>query len=102
MAKKIIATIITAIAFISLGWMLMSYDPLRSYKSKRDFDGSPEPKGEIMAQKQNKHPIFVIQKHDASHLHYDFRLEMDGVLKSWAVPKGPSTDPSEKLLAVET
>jgi len=73
---------------------------LESYHSKRDFSRSREPEGRTAG--SSDAPIFVIQKHDASNLHYDFRLEVDGVLKSWALPKGPSTDPSEKRLAVET
>jgi DNA ligase D-like protein (predicted 3'-phosphoesterase) len=70
-------------------------DSLKKYKDKRDFRSSPEPAGRRTA-KNHKRPIFVIQKHDARNLHYDFRLEVDGVLKSWAVPKGPSTDPRVK------
>lgn len=73
---------------------------LTTYQEKRDFKTTPEPKGKVA--KKTKAPIFVIQKHDASHLHYDVRLEIDGVLVSWAVPKGPSLNPAIKHLAVMT
>ncbi|WP_395048535.1 DNA polymerase ligase N-terminal domain-containing protein [Flavobacterium sp.] len=71
---------------------------LSKYNQKRDFDSTTEPKGEI--EKSKNELIFVVQKHAASHLHYDFRLEMDGVLKSWAIPKGPSMNSEEKRLAI--
>lgn len=73
---------------------------LKDYQSKRDFRRTPEPMGGERG--PSERPIFVIQKHDARSLHYDFRLEVDGGLKSWAVPKGPSTDPSVKRLALPT
>ena len=76
-------------------------DLLKKYKQMRDFGDTPEPSGG-KSKKKTKLPIFVIQKHDATRLHYDFRLEMEGVLKSWAVPKGPSYDPSVRRLAMMT
>jgi DNA ligase D-like protein (predicted 3'-phosphoesterase) len=75
-------------------------DQLRTYKDKRDFRVTPEPSGG--KKKSGDNPIFVIQQHDASTMHWDFRLEVDGVLKSWVLPKGPSTDPREKRLAIPT
>ncbi|MBX3227864.1 MAG: DNA ligase D [Labilithrix sp.] len=73
---------------------------LSRYNTMRDFDVTDEPSGRIARTKSGR--SFVIQKHDATRLHYDFRLELDGVLLSWAVPKGPSLDPHDKRLAVET
>ncbi len=72
------------------------------YQEKRDFRRTPEPRGEGKRDKSDQQAVFVIQQHDASTMHFDFRLEVDGALRSWAVPKGPSTDPSEKRLAIPT
>ena len=74
--------------------------PLAAYHAKRDFERTAEPEGR--AARSNRNSLrFVIQKHAASHLHFDLRLELDGVMKSWAVPKGPSYDPAVKRLAME-
>ena len=71
-------------------------DPLAQYNAKRDFALTREPAGKIVKSKGNR---FIVQKHDATRLHFDFRLEIDGVLKSWAVTKGPSADPADKRLS---
>ena len=75
---------------------------LAKYRQKRDFTKTKEPAGGPRAPARKRHRLkFVIQKHAASRLHFDLRLELDGVMKSWAVPKGPSLDPSVKRLAME-
>jgi DNA ligase D-like protein (predicted 3'-phosphoesterase) len=85
-------------------------DPLQPYRAKRNFGRTLEPRGRRppplkllrAGHKPSRKPVFVVQKHAARALHYDFRLEVDGVLKSWAVPKGPSTNPKDKRLAMPT
>ena len=71
---------------------------LKEYARKRDFEQTPEP-GPVQAEPPPDAPHFCVQRHDATRLHYDFRLEIDGALKSWAIPKGPTLDPAPKRLA---
>src|SRR6202030_1410904 len=73
---------------------------LEEYRRKREFGTTPEPPGRV--QRRGRRHIFVVQKHDASRLHYDFRLAIHGVLVSWALPKGPSMNPADKRLAIRT
>ncbi len=75
---------------------------LEKYKEKRKFDKTPEPEGLASDKKENNTLSFVVQKHEATRLHYDFRIEMNGVMPSWAVPKGPSLNPEDKRLAMKT
>ncbi|CAM5337969.1 DNA polymerase ligase N-terminal domain-containing protein [Streptomyces coeruleorubidus] len=75
-------------------------DRLRDYRGKRDFDRTAEPRGS--GESAGDRPRFVVQIHDASTMHFDFRLQVDDVLKSWSIPKGPSADPKDKRLAVPT
>ncbi|MCE5215301.1 MAG: hypothetical protein LLF83_11365, partial [Methanobacterium sp.] len=81
-------------------YISMVEDALKKYRSKRNFKDTPEPFTNTRASPDK--PKIVIQKHKASRLHYDFRIEVGGVLKSWAIPKGPSTDISQKRLAIPT
>lgn len=81
-------------------YLKMRKNKLEKYEKKRDFNETNEPSGKKGKGKNEK--IFVVQKHQASNLHYDFRLVIDGVLKSWAIPKGPSMNPKEKRLAIQT
>lgn len=75
---------------------------LAAYAARRNFESTIEPEPTARPKRKKRHPSFVIQKHDASHLHYDVRLEISGVLVSWAVPKGPPLAVGEKRLAIQT
>ena len=80
----------------------MAHDRLTDYRGKRDTSRSGEPAGQRSRRRRKRSPVFVVQRHDARNLHFDVRLEVDGALVSWAVPKGPSLNPSDKRLAHRT
>jgi DNA ligase D-like protein (predicted 3'-phosphoesterase) len=95
---------LTAVTVLIVGLQAMAPSSLKTYRKRRGLTKTkklPEPYGSIK-KKKTKLPLFVIQMHDASHLHYDFRLEIDGVLKSWAVPKGVPTEMGIRRLAMPT
>lgn len=95
--------IVYLLVAIFLGLIVMKSSERKkidTYNVKRDFSKTPEPEGK--KEPSSALPTFVIQKHDASRLHYDLRLEIDGVMPSWAIPKGPSTDYNDKRLAMQT
>ena len=79
----------------------MAKESLREYARKRSFEATPEPAAEVHGAAAGP-LLFVVQQHRATRMHYDFRIECDGVLKSWAVPKGPSLDPADKRMAMPT
>lgn len=80
----------------------MTKKTIKEYEQKRNFTKTPEPAAKKKIATKSTAPIFVMQEHHASHVHWDLRLEIDGVMPSWALPKGPSTDPKIKRLAVRT
>lgn len=93
-----LVVLVTFDKLLILNVLIMDID---TYNKKRDFTKTKEPKGSKADSSQNGQR-FVIQKHQATNLHFDFRLEVEGVLKSWSIPKGPSTDPNEKRMAIPT
>ncbi len=83
-------------------WCVKTQRSLKTYRAKRDFQKTPSPLPRCRSSRRGEEPLFVVHKHDATRMHYDLRLEIDGALASWAIPKGPSYDPKQKRLAVET
>lgn len=98
------STVLVLILLILGGCKYMSNPkkPLTQYHKKRDFNHTSEPRGSTTSKRKKDRQLFVVQKHAASHLHFDLRLEDRDVLLSWAVPKGPSLNPQEKRLAIQT
>jgi DNA ligase D-like protein (predicted 3'-phosphoesterase) len=103
MKNRLVGLVILLIFISGCGEHNEKKNSLTTYQEKRNFSKTPEPKGVAKKSKKNSDlPMFVIQKHEASRLHYDLRLEIGDVLVSWAIPKGPSTNPEDKRLAIQT